>query len=138
MTARLKLAEDVAWMGESGSGHAIVIDGSPDIGGRDIGMRPMELMLLSLGGCSGMDVLHILRKARQDVTDCEVEIRGTRADDHPKVFTDIHLHFIVTGHELADRQVARAVALSAEKYCSVSKMLQASVTITHDHVTRAI
>lgn len=137
MTARLKLAEGVTWMGESGSGHSIVIDGSPDIGGRDVGMRPMELMLLSVGGCSGMDVLHILRKARQDVTDCAVEIRAQRADDHPKVFTDIHLHFVVTGRDLADKQVARAVSLSAEKYCSASKMLQASATITHDYAIQA-
>jgi len=138
MSARLKLSEGVTWVGESGSGHAIVIDGSPDIGGRNLGMRPMELMLLGVGSCSAMDVMLILRKARQDVTDCSVEISGTRAETIPQVFTDIHLRFIVEGRDLAERHVARAVQLSAEKYCSASLMLQASVNITHDHEIRSV
>lgn len=137
MSARLKLSEGVTWVGESGSGHGIVIDGSPDIGGRNLGMRPMELMLLGVGSCSAMDVMLILRKSRQDVTDCSVEIHGTRAETVPKVFTAIHLHFIVEGRDLAERHVARAVQLSAEKYCSASLMLQASVDITHDFEIRS-
>ena len=137
MSARLKLSEGVTWVGESGSGHGIVIDGSPDIGGRNLGMRPMELMLLGVGSCSAMDVMLILRKSRQDVTDCSGEIQGTRAETVPKVFTAIHLHFIVEGRDLAERHVARAVQLSAEKYCSASLMLQASVDITHDFEIRS-
>ncbi len=138
MSARLKLSEGVTWVGESGSGHAIVIDGSPEIGGRNLGMRPMELILLGVGSCSAMDVMLILRKARQDVSDCCVEIQGTRAETIPQVFTAIHLHFIIEGRELAERHVARAVQLSAEKYCSASLMLQASVEITHDFEIRPL
>lgn len=125
--------KDASWVGETGSGHAVVIDGPEHIGGRNIGMRPMELILLGVGGCSAMDVIYILRKARQAVSDCQIEVRGTRAETDPKVFTDIHLHFVVEGHELAEKHVARAVKLSAEKYCSASLMLQASVNITHSH-----
>ena len=132
MHARIKLVENVTWLGETGSGHAIVIDGPPDIGGRNLGVRPMELMLLGVGSCSAMDVIHILRKARQAVTDCVVDVQGTRADTEPKVFTHIHLKFIVTGKDLKPNHVKRAVELSAEKYCSASIMLAASVQITHE------
>ena len=137
MVTRIKFLgdpeSDAAWVGETGSGHAIVIDGPEHIGGRNIGMRPMELILLGVGGCSAMDVIYILRKARQQVTDCQIEVQGTRAETDPKVFTDINLHFVVTGKDLAEKHVARAVKLSAEKYCSASLMLQASVNITHSH-----
>lgn len=138
LVTRVKFVEGAAWVGESGSGHGIVIDGSPDIGGRNLGMRPMELILLGVGSCSAMDVIHILKKARQEVTDCVIDVTGTRVDTDPKVFSDIHLHFTVTGRDLAAKHVARAVQLSAEKYCSASKMLQASVNITHDHEIAAV
>ncbi len=133
MNARVKWIEDAAWIGETGSGHGIVIDGPAEIGGRNLGVRPMELILLGVGGCSAMDVIHILKKARQPVDDVVIELKGERADTDPKVFTDIHLHFKVMGEGLSERQVARAVQLSAEKYCSASIMLQASVNITHSH-----
>ncbi len=133
MNARIKWIENAAWIGETGSGHGLVIDGPEHIGGRNLGVRPMELILLGVGGCSAMDVIHILKKARQGVDDVQIEVKGERADTDPKVFTDIHLHFKVMGSNLSEKQVARAVQLSAEKYCSASIMLQASVTITHSH-----
>ena len=119
------------------SGHTVTIDGPPDIGGQNRGFRPMEMILLGVGGCSAMDVMHILRKSRQDVTDCRIEVDGTRAETDPKVFTDIHLRFVVTGNDLSEKHVARAVQLSAEKYCSASIMLAASVNITHDYTIEA-
>ena len=131
MQARVRWLDGASFVAETGSGHALVIDGPPEIGGRNIGMRPMELMLLGVGGCSSVDVIEILKKARQDVADCEVEIQAERADKHPKVFTKIHLQFRVTGRHLKPAQVERAVRLSAEKYCSASLMLQATVEITH-------
>jgi len=133
MKATVSWLDDMAFVCEAGSGHAIVVDGPPDLGGRDIGMRPMELILLGVGACSSVDVVHILKKSRQAVTDCRCELSAERAESEPAVFTKIHLHFIVSGDELSDKQVARAVALSAEKYCSASIMLQASVEITHDY-----
>ena len=136
MKARIKLVENVCWVGEAGSGHGVVIDGPPDIGGKNLGLRPMELVLLGVGSCSAMDVVHILRKARQAVTDCVVELKARRAETDPKVFTDIHMHFIVTGQDLKEAQVKRAVELSAEKYCSASIMLKAAVNITHGYELR--
>lgn len=134
MKARIKWVEDVTFVGESGSGHSVVMDGPPGHGGHNRGVRPMEMLLLGLGGCTAFDVMHILRKARQPVTDCVVELEAERADTDPKVFTKIHVHFIVTGTGLDDRRVARAVSLSAEKYCSASIMLgQAGVRISHDY-----
>lgn len=131
MEVTLSHTSGAQFVGETGSGHAIVIDGPEDIGGRNTGARPMELMLLSVGACSAVDVLHILRKGRAPVVDCQVRVRGTRADADPKVFTDIALHFTVIGSGLKTAQVERAVALSAEKYCSASIMLGASARITH-------
>ena len=131
MQVRVKLIEDVAWMVDGNSGHGIVVDGSPDIGGRNLGMRPMELVLAGLGGCTAMDVISILRKQRQDVVDCIIEVKAQRAETIPKVFTNIELVFKVKGHSLNQDGVQRAVSLSAEKYCSVSRMLQESVNITH-------
>jgi len=132
MKARVKWVEDVTFIGESGSGHAVVMDGPPESGGRNLGMRPMEMLLIGMGGCTAFDVVLILKKARQQVTDCIVEIEAERADTVPRVFTRIHVHFIVTGFGLSDKQVARAVELSAEKYCSASIMLGKSANITHD------
>ena len=132
MEARVRWLDNASFVAEAGSGHALVIDGPPDIGGRNIGPRPMELMLLGVGSCSSVDVLHILKRARQNVVDCDCRISAERAETDPKVFTSIHLHFTVKGHELKPAQVERAVKLSAEKYCSASLMLQATVKITHD------
>lgn len=139
MQARIKWAENAAFIGEVGSGHAMVIDGPPDIGGRNLGPRPMELMLLSVGSCSAVDVVHILKKGRQPVTDCVVEVKGERAETDPKVFTAIHLHFVVTGKELGENQVKRAVELSAEKYCSASIMvMKGGCKVTHSYEVRAV
>lgn len=136
MKARIKWVENACFVGETGSGHAIVIDGPESIGGRNLGVRPMELMLMSVGACSAVDVIHILKKARQPVADCFVEVSGERAETDPKVFTDIHLHFVVIGQGLSEKQVQRAVQLSAEKYCSASLMLGKAANITHDHEIR--
>jgi putative redox protein len=133
MKARVKWVEEATFIGESASGHAVVMDGPPESGGRDLGIRPMEMVLLGMGGCTAFDVVMILKKARQPVTDCVVEMEAERATSEPKVFTRIHVHFIVTGSGLADKQVGRAVELSAEKYCSASIMLSKAVDITHDY-----
>jgi len=132
MKLRVKLIEDVAFLGESESGHAIVMDGAPEGGGRNLGPRPMEVMLLGTGGCTAYDVVHILRKGRHAVTDCVLEIDADRADEDPKVFTRIHFHFKVSGRQLRHEAVDRAVHLSAEKYCSASIMLAKTAVITHD------
>lgn len=132
MQATVKWVDGVMFVAESGSGHAVVMDGAPDHGGRNMGPRPMEMVLLGLGGCSSFDVIAMLKKARQAVTDCRVEITAQRADAVPALFTEIALHFVVTGKDLKVSQVERAVSLSAEKYCSVSLMLGAGgVKISH-------
>ncbi len=134
MKARIKWVEEATFMAESGSGHGVVMDGPPDHGGRNLGPRPMEMMLMGLGGCTAFDVMLILKRGRQAVTDCEVELSAERAETEPRVFTRIHVHFIVSGHDLKEKHVARAVSLSAEKYCSASIMLAgAGVEITHDY-----
>lgn len=134
MQARVKWVQDVMFVTESGSGHAVVVDGAPEYGGRNLGPRPMELMLMGMGGCTAFDVMTILKKARQDVTSCEATLDAERADAVPAVFTKIHVHFIVKGRGLRDVQVKKAVDLSADKYCSASIMLgQAGVVITHDY-----
>jgi len=132
MKARIKWVEGVAMVGESGSGHALVMDGPPEFGGRNLGVRPMEMLLLGMGGCTQFDVLLILRKARQQVTACVVELEAERAAEDPKVFTRIHAHFIVSGRDLKEQQVERAICLSAQKYCSASIMLGATAEISHD------
>lgn len=132
MKARIKWIENVSFVAESGSGHALVIDGAPEGGGRDLGPRPMEVVLMGTGGCTAYDVMHILRKSRAPVTDCVLEIEAERAAEDPKVFTKIHFHFVVTGKSLKPAQVERAVQLSAEKYCSASIMLGKTAEITHD------
>lgn len=133
MKASIDWQGQLQFSGSADSGHHLTIDGPPDIGGENAGFRPMEMILLGVGGCSAMDVIHILKKSRQDVTDCRIEVDGTRADAEPKVFTDIHLQFIVSGRNLNEKHVARAVQLSAEKYCSASIMLKASVNMTHGY-----
>ncbi|WP_133512458.1 OsmC family protein [Candidatus Thiosymbion oneisti] len=138
MKARVKWVEGFTMLGESGSGHALVMDGPPELGGRNLGVRPMELLLLGMGGCTQFDVLLILRKARQQVTACVVELEAERATDDPKVFTRIHAHFIVSGHDLKEQQVERAIRLSAQKYCSASIMLGATAEISHDFEIREV
>ncbi|QIZ83188.1 OsmC family protein [Bermanella marisrubri] len=134
MQARIKWVQDAMFLGESGSGHSVVMDGPEDHGGRNMGVRPMEMLLMGLGGCTSFDVMSILKKSRQDVVDCVAELRAERADAVPSVFTKIHVHFVVKGRQLKEAQVKRAVALSAEKYCSASIMLEhAGVEITHDY-----
>lgn len=136
MKARIKWIENVAFVGESESGHALVMDGAPEGGGRNIGLRPMETVLIGTGGCAAYDVVHILRKSRAPVTDCVLEMSADRAAQDPKVFTRIHFHFVVTGTGLKSEQVKRAVHLSAEKYCSASIMLGKMAEITHDFEIR--
>lgn len=132
MKARIKWAGEASFIGETESSHAVVMDGPPEMGGRNIGPRPMEMLLLGTGGCTAFDVVHILKKSRQQITDCVAEIEAERANSDPKIFTKIHIHFIVTGKALKTEQVERAVKLSAEKYCSASIMLGKSAEITHD------
>ena len=132
MKARVKWVENVCFMGESETGHAVILDGAPEAGGRNLGMRPMEMLLIGMGACTSFDVVTILKKARQPIVDCVAEMEAERAADVPKVFTKIHVHFVVTGKVLNASQVERAVKLSAEKYCSASIMLGKSVEITHD------
>lgn len=136
MKARIKWVDQAMFVAESGSGHAVVIDGPPDGGGRNMGMRPMEMLLMGTGACSAYDVLLILRKGRHAVTDCVCEVEAERADGVPAVFTRIHLHFIVTGRALKESVVKRAVELSAEKYCSASIMLGKTAEISHDYEIR--
>ena len=132
MKSRVKWVENVCFMAESGSGHAMIMDGAPDIGGKNLGPRPMEMLLMGAGGCTSVDVIMILQKSRQDVTDCEVEVEAERAEAHPKVFTRIHMHFTVKGRNLKPEMVDRAIKLSAEKYCSASIILGKTAQMTHD------
>lgn len=132
MKATVKWVDNVMFVGESGSGHSVVMDGSPDHGGRNMGFRPMEMLLLGLGGCTSFDVIGILTKQRLDIRDCVADLNAERADTVPSVFTKIHVHFTVTGKNLKESAVERAVKLSAEKYCSASLMLEkGGVEITH-------
>lgn len=132
MKARVKLIEGVSFVGQSESGHSVVMDGAPESGGKNLGVRPMEMLLMGLGGCSAFDVVLILRKSRQQITDCVADLSAERADSDPKVFTKIHVHFTVTGKDLDPKRVEQAVKLSAEKYCSASIMLGKTAVITHD------
>lgn len=133
MKARVKWVEKVTFLGETDSGHAVVMDGPPESGGRNLGPRPMEMLLLGAGGCTSFDVISILKKSRQAVSDCYVEISAERADEIPKVFTHIHMHFVVTGRQLKSQVVERAINLSAEKYCSASIMLGQTANMSHDY-----
>jgi putative redox protein len=132
MRARIKWLENVSFVAETGSGHAVVVDGAPEAGGRNVGMRPMELMLAGLTACTAFDVIWILKRARQPVADCVVEADAERAAEEPKVFTHIHLRYAVAGSGLDPKQVERAVKLSKEKYCSATIMLARSVEITYE------
>ncbi|AHE99510.1 OsmC family protein [Thioalkalivibrio paradoxus] len=132
MQVRVKWVDGMAFVGETGTGHALVMDGAPEFGGRNLGARPMEMLLLGLGGCTAFDVVAILKKARQPVLDCEVTVDAVRSDKVPKVFTEIRVHYRVYGNGLAEKQVARAVELSSTRYCSASVMLGASAKIEHD------
>lgn len=136
MKARIKWVEGVSFLGETESGHAVLMDGAPEAGGRNLGPRPMETVLIGMGSCTSFDVLHILRKTRQEITDCVAEISADRAEGDPKVFTRIHVHFVITGRRLKQQQVERAIKLSAEKYCSASIMLAKTAEITHDFEIR--
>lgn len=138
MKVSVKWVDNVCFMGESETGHAVVLDGAPEMGGRNIGMRPMEMLLIGMGGCTSFDVVTILKKSRQKVTDCVAEIQAERASEVPKVFTKIHVHFVVTGDALNETQVERAIKLSAEKYCSASIMLSKACEITHDFEIRQV
>lgn len=132
MKSKISWDGDVSFVGHTESGHEIHMDGPPDHGGRNRGARPMEVVLVGMGGCTAFDVVHILRKSRQDVRACTAEIDAARADTDPKVFTRIHVHFTVTGKALDPKKVAHAIELSATKYCSASIMLAKTATITHD------
>ncbi|HEY0664908.1 MAG TPA: OsmC family protein [Gallionella sp.] len=132
MKARVKWVEQVSFLGESESGHAVLMDGSPAAGGRNLGPRPMEMLLLGAGGCTSFDVITILKKSRQAVSDCYVELEAERAETDPKVFTKIHMHFVVKGRDIKPEVVEKAIRLSAEKYCSASIMLGATAAMTHD------
>ena len=138
MEIKVSWAGAASFIGESGSGHKIVMDGPPEGGGRDLGPRPMEMLLIGTGACSTYDVVSILKKSRQAVSDCQVVVSAERADNEPKVFTKIHLHFVVSGTDLKEKQVQKAISLSAEKYCSASIMLGATAEITHDYEIRDV
>ncbi len=133
MNVRIKWLDHMSFVGESASGHSVVMDGSPEHGGRNLGARPMEMILLGLGGCTSFDIVSILQKSRVAIEDCIVEISAERADAIPAVFTKIHVHYIVKGAALQDKHVKRAVDLTSEKYCSVSMMLKPSVDISYDY-----
>jgi putative redox protein len=133
LTAKVKWTGGLQFVGESGTGHAMVMDGDAEVGGNDTGMRPMELLLVGLGGCSGMDVASILTKKKQQVTDVEINIKGEKADSYPKKFTEIEIEFIVKGKDLSEESVKRAVELSMEKYCSVKATLEGAAKINFSY-----
>ncbi len=133
MNVRIKWLDHMSFVGETQSGHSVVMDGSPEHGGRNLGARPMEMILLGLGGCTSFDIVNILQKSRVAIDDCIVEINAQRADDIPAVFTKIHVHYIVKGAALQDKHVKRAVELTMEKYCSVAMMLKDSVELSYDY-----
>lgn len=132
MKARVLWVENSKFLGESGSGHTVLMDGPPEGGGENLGIRPMETVLVGMGGCTAYDVVHILKKGRHEVQGCELQLEAERAETDPKVFTKIHIHYVVTGKGLSEAAVKRAIDLSAEKYCSASIMLGKSAAITHD------
>ncbi len=136
MRTTISWQDGVSFMAHSETGHKVIMDGPAESGGRNLGARPMELVLMGTGGCTSYDVVHILKKSRADITGCVAEIQAERAETDPKVFTKIHFHFIVTGKNLKPEQVERAINLSAEKYCSASIMLGKTAAITHDFEIR--
>ena len=138
MKCRVKWLDHMSFVGESGSGHSVVMDGAPESGGRNLGVRPMEMLLLGLGGCAAFDVVSIFQKSRQNLVDCEVLIESERSEDVPKVFTRINMQFVVSGRNLNETKVEKAVSLSADKYCSASEMLGKTAKITHEYKIVAI
>ena len=132
MKARVQWLDGRAFVGESGSGHAVVMDGAPESGGRNIGIRPMEMLLIGLGGCTAFDIVMILERMREKVTALDIALEAERAAEDPKVFTQVKLIYKIRGHKLKPANVERAVNLSAEKYCSASIMIGKTATITHD------
>ena len=138
MKTRIEWKDGMSFLAESGSGHSVLMDGPPEAGGKNLGPRPMEMLLMGTGGCAAFDVVLILQKSRQDISDCVVEIEAERAGEEPKVFTRIHFHFILSGKKLNPQQVERAISLSAEKYCSASIMLGKTAELTHDFEIREI
>ena len=138
MKAKITWINGRAFLGESGSGHAIVMDGAPEAGGRNIGVRPMEMLLLGLGGCTAFDVVMILEKSRENITGCEVSLEAERATEDPKVFTHVKMIYTVTGKDLKPASVERAIKLSADKYCSASKMFEFTAKIEHEwHIVQS-
>ena len=132
MNVSVNWVDGMLMVGKSHSGHSITMDGPPEIGGENLGVRPMEMLLLGVAGCTMIDVVTTLKKMRQDLTNFETKLSAKRADEHPKVFTDIHIQFIVKGQDLDPKKVEKAITLSAEKYCSASIMLGKTASITHD------
>ena len=132
MNISVNWVDGMLMVGKSHSGHSITMDGPPEIGGDNLGVRPMEMLLLGVAGCTMIDVVTTLKKMRQELTHCETKVNAERAADHPKVFTDIHIQFIVKGQDLDPKKVEKAITLSAEKYCSASIMLGKTASITHD------
>jgi putative redox protein len=132
MNISVNWVDGMLMVGKSHSGHSITMDGPPEIGGDNLGVRPMEMLLLGVAGCTMIDVVTTLKKMRQDFTNCETKLSAERADEHPKVFTDIHIQFILKGQDLDSKKVEKAITLSAEKYCSASIMLGKTASITHD------
>ena len=132
MNISVKWIDGMLMVGKSDSGHAIVMDGPPEIGGENLGVRPMEMLLLGMAGCTVIDVVSTLKKMREDVVDCQTQVSADRGKEYPKVFTNIHVHFILRGKQLNPSKVDKAIKLSAEKYCSASIMLGKTAVITHD------
>ena len=132
MNISVNWVDGMLMVGKSQSGHSITMDGPPEIGGENLGVRPLEMLLLGVAGCTMIDVVSTLKKMRQDLTQCETKVNAERANDHPKVFTDIHIQFVIKGKDLDQNKVEKAITLSAEKYCSASIMLGKTASITHD------
>jgi len=132
MNVKVKWIDGMMMVGESGSGHAVVMDGPPDVGGNNLGIRPMEMLLIGMAGCTTVDVVSTLKKMRENIDDCIAEVSAERADEHPKVFTSIHIHFVVKGSDLNPQKVKKAISLSADKYCSASIMMAKTASVTHD------
>ena len=133
MNISVKWIDGMLMVGKSESGHAIVMDGPPEIGGENLGVRPMEMLLLGMAGCTMIDVVSTLKKMREDIVDCQTQVSADRAEEYPKVFTNIHVHFILRGNQLNSSNVDKAIKLSAEKYCSASIMIGKTAIITHDY-----
>jgi len=133
MNISVKWIDGMLMVGKSDSGHAIVMDGPPEIGGENLGVRPMEMLLLGMAGCTMIDVVSTLKKMREDIVDCQTQVSADRAEDYPKVFTNIHVHFVLKGNQLNPSNVDKAIKLSAEKYCSASIMIGKTANITHDY-----